>query len=257
MDESTTNERVSASIFRPVRTSRTFEDIVHQIVEGIRSGVLKEGDRLPGERVLAQRLEVSRPTVRAAIAQLSAAGVLSTSPGRTGGATVASIWIPDELQLRPMDPVAMDEIIELLETRRVLEPAVAQLAAERLEDEDVDRLEESIALQRANIEDRRKAIQAEERFHRAMWSAADNPTLEGMLASLFARLEVPRDMVMRDEHDMRIAIRLHAETLDALRTGSSSEVAAAMDEHLGYTERLVGEVLGRRSRIAAVLRDRS
>lgn len=248
------DERVSLTLFKRVRTARTFEDVVGQIADAIRSGLLKEGDMLPGERVLAQRFEVSRPTVRAAIAQLSAAGVLATGQGRSGGARVASMWIPDGLQLRPMDPVAMDEIIELLEARRVLEPAVAQLAAERLGDEDVARLEESIALQRLHIDDRRKAIQAEERFHRVIWSAADSPTLEGMLAGLFAHLAVPRDMLMRDEHHMRIAIELHEETLEALRRGSPSQVAKAMDDHLSYLENLVGEVLGRQARIPPVLR---
>jgi GntR family transcriptional regulator, transcriptional repressor for pyruvate dehydrogenase complex len=247
-------ERVSPNLFKAVRTARTFEDIVRQVVEAIRSGILAEGDLLPGERVLAQRFEVSRPTVRSAIAELSAAGVLATAQGRSGGAKVASMWIPDELQLRPMDPVAMDEIIELLEARRVLEPAVAQLAAERLGDEVIARLEESIALQRAHIDDRRKAIQAEERFHRVIWAAADSPTLEGMLASLFAQLAVARDMVMRDERDMRVAIELHEQTLEALRRGNPAQVARAMDDHLSYLENLVGEVLGRQPRIPPVLR---
>ena len=110
-------------------------------------------------------------------------------------------------------------------------------------------------MQRAHIDDRAKAMQAEDRFHRVIWSAADSRTLEEMLVSLFAHLAVPREMVMRDEEDIRIAIHLHEQTLKALRRGRPGGVAKAMDDHLSYLENLVGEVLGCRPRIPPVVRD--
>lgn len=245
-----TPQRVSTALFHPVRTPRTFEDVVTQIVQAIRSGRLHEGDVLPGERALADRLEVSRPTVRAAIGQLAEADVLASKPGRGGGARIATIWIPEELQLRPFDSLPADEVLRLLEARRVLEPAVAQLAARHGTAEHFARLQHCIDLQRAHLDDRHKAVQAEERFHRVMWQAAHNPMLEEMLIRLLARLEVVRDMVMRDGVHMRIALGLHERTLQALTGGDRADIDGAMDEHLAYTEGLVEDVLGRRSRPA-------
>jgi GntR family transcriptional repressor for pyruvate dehydrogenase complex len=245
--------RVPAELFHRVQTPRTFEDVVGQIVEGIRSGVLQEGDVLPGERVLAERMEVSRPTVRAAIGQLADAGVITTEPGRAGGARITSMWIPERLQLRPWDVAQADEVLRLLEARRALEPHVAQLAALRGRDEHFGRMRESIDLQRRHEDDRHKALQAEELFHRIMWRAADNATLERMLVDAFARLEPVRDLIMRDQAHMSIALELHERTLSALMRGGGEEIEAAMDAHLRYTEDLAEDVLGRRMRMPSVL----
>lgn len=249
----TSGSRVSAEIFQPVRNPRTFEDVVRQIAEAIRSGILREADLLPGERLLAERMEVSRPTVRAAIGQLCKAGVLSIESGRTGGARIASIWIPQGLQLRHADSLPVDDVLRSLEARRALEPRIAQLASIRAKDEDFRAMRESIELQRQHKEDRHKALQAEERFHRIMWRAADNPVLQETMVRLFADLEVVRDMIMRDEAHMEIALDLHEDTLRALMRGDSVTIDAAMHEHLRYTENLAAEVLDRRVRIPNVL----
>src|SRR5262249_16472260 len=71
----------AGELFAPVRTRRTFENVIDQIVDSIRSGGLREGDQLPPERELAAKLEVSRPTVREAIRALADAGVVEVRPG--------------------------------------------------------------------------------------------------------------------------------------------------------------------------------
>src|SRR5580765_3211128 len=123
--------RVSSDLFHPVRTRRTFEDVVGQIVELIQSGQIKEGDFLPGERTLAASMQVGRPTVRLAIELLSETGVVAVHPGRVGGIQVISMWVPDQLFQREHDAMHPAEIFEALEARRTLEPRVAQLASLR------------------------------------------------------------------------------------------------------------------------------
>ena len=68
-----------------------------------------------------------------------------------------------------------------------------------------------------------------------------------MLVSLFGELEVVRDMIMRTSLEMNEAISLHEETLAALKTGDHDQIDAAMDRHLGHTEQVAEDVLGRRS----------
>ena len=245
--ETESQRRVDKGLFSPVRSRRTFENVVAQILEGIRSGVIHEGDVLPGERALAAQLEVSRPTVRLALASLADAGVVEAGTGRAGAARVVSMWIPEELRSGAEYAPDADEVFRLLEARRTLEPRVAQLAGSRATDEHFRRMKDSIELLRKHADDRGKAGQADILFHRILWQAAQNEKLEQMLVSLFGELEVVRDMIMRTSPEMNEAISLHEETLAALKTGDHDQIDTAMDRHLAHTEQVAEDVLGRRS----------
>jgi DNA-binding FadR family transcriptional regulator len=249
------SHRVRSEMFAAVRVRRASDDVIRQIVDRIRAGRIREGDLLPGERALAERFEVSRPTVRLAIGALVEAGILEVSPGRGGGPRVRSIWIPDGLMSPRWEPQA-DDLFEWLEARRVLETRVARLAAVRGTDEHFAALRRSIDLQRTNVSDRGRVLQMEVQFHRQMWRAAANRTLEEMLVQLFDRLEVAFDMVLRTADDTALAIDIHERTLDALRGAEGDAIDRIMDEHLCYTEDIVQEAVGRRmnSRLPAFLR---
>jgi GntR family transcriptional regulator, transcriptional repressor for pyruvate dehydrogenase complex len=233
-------------LFAPVRTRKSFEDVLQQIVDRIRSGQLREGDDLPGERRLAAIMEVSRPTVRLAIAALANAGVVEVRPGRAGGIRVNSMWIPDGL-VNTTTELRVDETFELLEARRALEPRVAQLAALRGTDEHFAAMRHSIELQAAHAaEDRRKAIQAEMLFHRLLWQAAGNRTLEDMLRRLFDQLEVVFDMGLRTSTDQTAAVGIHERTLAAVMRGDPEEVEIAMNEHMSHLEQIAEDAFGRK-----------
>jgi GntR family transcriptional regulator, transcriptional repressor for pyruvate dehydrogenase complex len=232
-------------LFAPVRTRKSFEDVLSQIVDRIRAGQLREGDDLPGERRLAAIMEVSRPTVRLAIAALADAGVVDVRPGRAGGIRVNSMWIPDGLVNKSTE-LRADETFELLEARRTLEPRVAQLAALRGTEEHFAAMRQSIELQAANGEDRRKALQAELLFHRLLWQAAGNRRLEDMLRRLFDQLETSLDMALRTKTDRTNALAIHERTLAAVMRGDPDEVEVAMNEHMGHLEQIAEDTFGRK-----------
>jgi DNA-binding FadR family transcriptional regulator len=232
-------------LFAPVRTRKSFEDVLGQIVDRIRSGQLREGDDLPGERRLAAIMEVSRPTVRLAVAALAEAGVVEVRPGRAGGIRVNSMWIPDGL-VNTTTELRADETFELLEARRTLEPRVAQLAALRGSEEHFAAMQRSIELQADNVGDRRRTVQAELLFHRLLWQAAGNRTLEDMLRRLFDQLEATFDMAMRTEADHNRAVEIHERTLAAVMRGDPEAVEIAMNEHMGYLEQIAEDTFGRK-----------
>src|SRR5262245_11671119 len=107
----TARREAPEELFSPVRTRKSFEDVLSQVVDRIRAGQLSEGDDLPGERRLASIMEVSRPTVRLAIAALADAGVVEVRPGRAGGIRVSSMWIPEGLINRTTE-LRADETFE-------------------------------------------------------------------------------------------------------------------------------------------------
>ena len=123
--------------FDRLQTRGTVPQVVERIVEPIRLGRLRYGDRLPSERALAQQLGVSRETVRKAVRTLSEAGVVEVTSGKgsMSGIHVRSDLIPPELLHGPAR-VPIGEISGVLEARRLFEPRVAQLAGLLATEED-------------------------------------------------------------------------------------------------------------------------
>jgi GntR family transcriptional repressor for pyruvate dehydrogenase complex len=236
---------VSASLreLYPVRARSVVDDVVQQLLELVRSGALREGDRLPAERELAEQMQVARASVRAAVAHLQANGVVSSGRGRRG-TVVQTSWVPD--QLRPVATPDADRFRALLEARRVLEPALARLAAQRTDHAGLETLAQAVAEQRAMGEDRPRAVQAEGRFHRLMWRLADNAALERAMRDVYVELEAVLDMAMRTAADTQRSLQAHELTLTALRAGNPTAVDAAMDAHLAIMEEIYTQTTGRR-----------
>ena len=229
-------------MFTPVQTRRTFEEAADQIAEKVRTGQLRTGDRLPGERSLAAQMEISRPTLREAVKVLVDAGVLEVRRGPGGGMYVATDVVPTDL-VRHSASLRLAEIAAVLEARRMLEPQVALLAAERATDEDFAAMERSIEAMRRIVdggwhqrhEDR--FLQLDVQFHLALARAAGNPTVETLMRILLRQLEIARDMAMHVPLIPEWTIGIHERTLAAMRSGEADEIEAVMDEHLGQLER--------------------
>ena len=229
-------------MFTPVQTRRTFEEAADQIAEKVRTGELRTGDRLPGERSLAAQMEISRPTLREAVKVLVEAGVLEVRRGPGGGMYVATDVVPMDL-VRHSASLRLAEIAAVLEARRMLEPRVAQLAAERATEEDFEAMERSIEAMRRIVDggwhqrDEDRFLQLDVQFHLALARAAGNPTVETLMRILLRQLEIARDMAMHVPLVPEWTIGIHERTLAALRSGEPEEVEAVMDEHLGQLER--------------------
>lgn len=232
-------------MLKPVHTRSVGGDIVNQILDLIRSGVLEVGDALPSERALATELQVSRPTVRQALERLINIGVIQNGTGRQGYSQVVSQWVPGEALNASVEVMNEDHVFRLLEARRTVEPRVAQLAALRATSDDFRQLQESIDLLAENYEDLVRASQAELLFHRKMWRAARNEALEKMMVGLSRDLGTMHDLMLRTPADYAAGIELHQQTLSALRKGDPDTIEAVMLHHLGHFEQIVEEVYGR------------
>src|SRR5580693_687523 len=123
-----------SSMYKVVRSSRLYEQIVQQVEESIRKGAMKPGDQLPSERELAQQFGVSRTAVREAVKTLSEKGLVESYSGRgtfvTSGRSQAIRHSLDWL-VNSGDPQNAGYVSEL---REILEPEFTALAATRIED---------------------------------------------------------------------------------------------------------------------------
>src|SRR5690349_11798375 len=125
----------SVPMWRPVRGGNAFEITVARLAQAIRLGLVPVGERLPPERDLAERLGVSRVTLREAIGALREAGFLESRRGRAGGTFVLRTAGPTE-RGAALDASALARemgaaLHDALDFRRVLEPGAASLAANR------------------------------------------------------------------------------------------------------------------------------
>jgi GntR family transcriptional regulator, transcriptional repressor for pyruvate dehydrogenase complex len=229
-------------VFEPVRARRTFEEAAEQIAHKVRTGELRVGDKLPGERPLAQQMEISRPTLREAVRILVDAGLLEVRRGPGGGMFVAADVVPVEL-VRERSTMRLGEVAAVLEARRLVEPRVVALAAVRATDDDFAALERSIEAMRRIVErgyepsDEDRFLQLDVQFHLALARASGNPTVETLMRTLIRSLEIARDMAMHLPLVPEWTIDIHERTLAAVRSGDLDEVEAVMDEHLGQLER--------------------
>jgi DNA-binding GntR family transcriptional regulator len=103
-------------------------------------------------------------------------------------------------------------------------------------------MQASIDLLRQHRSDLNRAQQAESRFHRIMWRAADNPSLEQMMKSLAKELVPIHDLMLRTPEDYSAGIELHERTLHSLKSGKPADIEREMMHHLGHFETIVADV---------------
>jgi GntR family transcriptional repressor for pyruvate dehydrogenase complex len=133
-------------MYKIVRSSRLYEQIVQQVEESIHKNVLKSGEQLPPERELAEQFGVSRTAVREAVKALREKGLVEAYPGRgtfiTNGASYSMRQSLDRM-LKIGQPEGSGYLAEV---REILEPEIAALAATRVDDEDLVSMREQIAV---------------------------------------------------------------------------------------------------------------
>jgi GntR family transcriptional repressor for pyruvate dehydrogenase complex len=167
----------------PVRTKRNFETILEQIKTLIVSGDLSPGDKLLTERELAQRLEVSRTSVREVLSALNLAGILEIRPGE-------GIYVKRVEEGSVIEPLSLimlldrDEVRHLLEVRKALEVEAAGLAAERRTGEDMTRMEAALAAMDEDVRKGNTGEAADLHFHMAIAGSSHNSLLVRLMSTI-------------------------------------------------------------------------
>lgn len=236
-------------MFRPVRSRRSFEEALDQIVEAIVTGELRRGEQMPSERDMAVAMGISRPTLREAMRMLLEANVIGVK-SRRAGTYVLTDRVPREL-IASRRSRALDEIASVLQARRIVETQVAKLAGRVATDDELDALARTIELQRNSEHDHDRMLQLDQRFHLQLARASHNPVLLDIVRSLLRRSAVALDMSPRMPGDAEHEIAIHERTFRALESRDQDAIDEAMDEHMGYVEQLVASELGRDAREVA------
>lgn len=221
------------------------EAAIEKIRQLIISGRLAPGSRLPAEAVLAQDLGLSRGTVREAVRALVATRVLDVRRG--DGSYVTSLR--PELLLEGMafaaDLMQDEAFLELVEVRRVLEPAATALAAVRAMPANLAALAATLDRMRASAHDYEALVGHDAHFHELVAQAAGNSTMASMLSGLSGRTQ--RSRVWRgimEADAIRLTIAEHERIYAALLARDPELSHAAALVHVATTQSWLRRVLG-------------
>src|ERR1700688_400373 len=219
-------------MYRTVKTSRLFEQIVQQVEDSILRGQLKPGDQLPAERDLAQRFGVSRTAVREAVKTLREKGLVEAYSGRgtfvTNG-TSQAIRQSLDLMIRINQQEGSAHLAEL---RLVLEPDIAGLAASRIEEQLLSTMREAVAVMDKSLRDPDAYVEADLDFHLALAEAAGNPLILSLLDSIVGLLREQRRRIFLVDGGPERGQFHHKRILAAVEQRDSEAAREAMRAHL-------------------------
>jgi DNA-binding FadR family transcriptional regulator len=213
----------------PIRKIPVHEQVVDQLRRAIHLGDFLPGDRLPSERDVAERLEVSRESVREALRVLERDGYVVARRGPAGGHVVTGLSEPAARTLARLS-ADRDGLLHLMEYRRANECLAARLAAER-------RTRADLAALRRSLEDQRDAgdtaqfRRADAGFHLAVAVAARNPYVERAILETREAIFVLHDGL---DYDVVLDTTLegHEAIARAIEARDGDGAEAAMAAHM-------------------------
>jgi DNA-binding FadR family transcriptional regulator len=227
------------TVFAPVRSQTAFEETLERLGTAIKLGLLAPGARLPAERELCTRLEISRSTLRQALTALAQSGHLHAVRGRGGGTFVSQ-------RPPPIDPPTRDLLAgwrDACDVRLGIELGIAALAAERADGSELAPLDELVAAMDDLAEDFAGYRQADVRFHIGLAEATHSARLvalateaQGAMTDLISYIAHPPEIL---EH----ANAQHAQLLSRIRAHDADAAMRVMAEHLRGTEHVLAGLL--------------
>jgi DNA-binding FadR family transcriptional regulator len=218
---------------------RTYQKLATRISALIAGGEFEVGARLPSERALAERFDVSRTLVREAIIVLEIQGAVEVRGG-SGIYVCASPVAPS--RSTTFTPPAGPGPFELLRARCLIESEIASVAAETRKDADLDRIFAALAAMREHMHDKAANEAADRLFHLRIAESTGNSVLLQMVTGLWDHTKAPIWSQM-ESHFHTPALRQasqddHQRVFTALLERNVEAARAAMRAHI---ERVIGE----------------
>lgn len=238
--------------FQKVDSEKLSHSVVRQIEHLILQGILRPGERLPSERDLADRLTVSRPSLREAVATLEEAGLVVTRAG-------SGIYVADVLgsafspALVRLFSTHADAVADYVSFRRDMEGLAAERAAHLGSDTDLQVIDSVFQKMLAAHAKRDPADEAalDAEFHMAIIEASHNVILLHMMRSMFDMLRegvfYNRQAVFRHRQTRDLLLDQHRAIRDAILARDPAAARAAVAAHMDYVQATLAD-LGRADR---------
>lgn len=224
---------------KPIKTRKIYEEIVEQIRELVVRGELKPGDRLPSERDLVERLQVSRASIREALSALEMMGLLEVRSGE--GTYVRKIRSESVVApLAWMLTMEKGTVLELLEVRKILEVQAVGLAAQRATDTDLKELAEALDDMKNDLSLDLGGEKADLRFHYAITRATKNKILIRLMDTISDlmqhMLKASRSQLYQGKYTPSLLFQEHLGVYEAIKCKDSGKAKELLLKHLNGVE---------------------
>jgi DNA-binding FadR family transcriptional regulator len=230
----------ASAVFRPVRAGNAFEETVERLLQAIKLGVVEYGERLPPERELAPRLQVSRVTLREAIRALQQEGYVQSRRGRYGGTFVT--YRPQAPRSGDVRRVAADmgaeQVTDALVYRMAVETGAAQLLAESALTPRQETLL-SDSLREVNAATPADYRRLDTRFHLVIADLTGSRLLSAACADARMRVTDLLNAIPVLTRNIEHAAGQHAAIVEAVLSGDPDGARRAVAEHLEGTAALL------------------
>jgi GntR family transcriptional repressor for pyruvate dehydrogenase complex len=218
-------------MLKAIKKTRIHEAVVTQVHELIRAGKFKAGDQLPSERELAETFQVSRTSVREALRALETQGLIISRTGT--GNFVADL--PIESLVAPLARMLIEEkhaLADVFELRKLIEPQIASLAAERATDRDIQLLKAALAKQKEQVEDGATGVDADAELHFAIGQATQNQAIKKLVSALLEMLGRSREESLQPKQRRQASIESHRAIVEAIEKHDQAAAGDAMRHHI-------------------------
>ncbi|NLB71817.1 MAG: FadR family transcriptional regulator [Chloroflexi bacterium] len=212
---------MSLSTYNPIRPVRMYEEIIKQIEDMINSGEMLPGDKLPSERDLAQRLNVSRTTLAQALRVLEADGILVV---RSGSGRFIRRSNQTEYSESVLGTLKREAIVDLLEVREVIEKKTVELACTRATEEDLQEIEKWVV--------KNGNYTADISFHISIAQASHNDVFYNIMKSSMNLLYNTREYSLLRSRSLDDIHGEHFEIFDAIRMRDQERASAKIARHI-------------------------
>ena len=228
--------------FREITPVRLYESVIKQIMNLIKNNELKPGDKLPPERELAERLSISRNSLREAFRVLESRGLIESKPG--GGRYIREIRKNGHNNTENIIlSLEKSSILELLEAREMFEIKIAKIAAQRATPENMELIEK--ALNKMSEEEKIKndnKTESDTEFHLAIASASHNFVFVNIIKLHLDLLKETRGKTWQIPGRREKQYQEHQAILQAVKEHNSKKAGEAMLTHLKNVEEVVGKI---------------
>lgn len=216
--------------FKKIDRINMSEEIVEYLKTEILTRHLKAGQRLPSEDVLSENMGVGRGTLREALKVLIHLGLIER---RNNGTFVSAGKIKPKLMLNKFR-----DICEMIEVRKVIEPALAGFAAKRASEETIKKLGAEVDKMKKGIKNVKEFTMHDSKFHDLLFEAAGNTILEEFIKNSHELIKKNQSFVLAERYNdiMPKSMDYHTKIYNAIKARDEQLAYSYMYEHINDVE---------------------
>ena len=215
------------------------EAVLKRIIELIKGGNFKPGDKLPSIQVFCEKLQVGTSSVREALKQLQVMGVIVIKQGE--GTFISEKVGTDSLStyIRYLLDLKKPDILYFIETRKIIERGTVALAAERASEDEIKKLGNIIQRMKKIINDPKEFALENVNFHITIAEASKNPILPILFNSVYDLFMKEQQVVAKLLNLKNESIKYHTNIWNAIKDRNINKAIKEMEKHLNHVQRAI------------------